>query len=60
MVDECVHLHRGMAAQSRTILSVAAARAVIVTDNLVKITPKIRVSEVLLVVIGTWCWSLPW
>ncbi len=60
MVNECVHLHRGTAARSQTILAVAAAHAVVVTDDLVKITPKIRVSEVLLVVVGTWCWSLLW
>ncbi len=60
VVHDGVHLHRGTATRSRTIQSVAAARAVVVPDALVEIAPKIGVSGPLLVVVSTWHWSLLW
>ncbi len=60
VVDNGVHLHRGMAARPQTIQSIAAARAVVMPNALVEIAPKIGVPGPLLVVVGTWRWSLPW
>ena len=60
VVLDCVHLHGRTAALSRTIHSVTATCAIIMPNALVEIAPKIGVSGPLLVVISTWCWSLPW
>ncbi len=59
VVNKSFHLHRRTAAQPRTIQPVAAARAIIVPDDLVKIAPKIGVSGALLIVIGMWSRSFP-
>ena len=60
VVLDCVHPHRRTAPLSQTIHSVAAARAVVMPNALVEITPKIGVPGPLLVIISTWCWSLLW
>ena len=60
VIHDGVHFHRGMATRSRAIQSVAAARAVVVSNALVEVTPKIGVSGPLLVVVSMWRQSLPW
>ncbi len=60
VVHNCVHLHRRTAPLPWTIQSVAATRAVIVSNALVEIAPKVRVPGPLLVIVSTWRWSLPW
>ncbi len=47
MVNESFHLNRGAATLSWTIHSVTATCAGIVSDDLVEITPKVRVSGAL-------------
>ena len=47
MVYKSFHLDRGAATLSRTIHSVTVTRAGIVSDDLVEITPKVRVSGAL-------------
>ncbi len=60
MILKCFHFDGRMAPGPRAVEMVAVAHAIIVTNNLMKITPKIRVSGVQLDVLGVWCWSFPW
>ncbi len=52
MVDESFHLHRGATTLSWTIHSVTATHAGVVSDDLMKLTPQIRISGALQFVVG--------
>ena len=60
MVNKSFHLHRGAATLLWTIHSVTSTRAGIVPDDLMKLTPQIRISGALQFVVGAWSWSFPW
>ncbi len=60
MVNKSFHPHRGAAALSWTIRSVTTTRANSVSDDLVELTPQVRIPGAARLVVGVWSWSFPW
>ncbi len=60
VVNKSFHPHRRVAALLWTVHSVTATCTNSVSDDLVKLTPQVRISGVIRFVVGVWSWSFPW